>query len=158
MCMICIIFIIREHAFPFPFVFAGILASPPPSVPLPVPGQLNIYPWDIYPDMVILDWYIRLMEKERWGDYHLWFVLISFTGWLAVISPTVLRQGATQPQWKTSSLCTELLKSSPLSRTPRTGYTWSAGMGREGCMSRIRSTLPQVRCFILLHAQWIILA
>merc|ERR1711892_256153 len=29
------------------------------------PGQLHIYPWDIYPDTVILDWYIRLRDKDR---------------------------------------------------------------------------------------------
>jgi len=29
------------------------------------PGQLHIYPWKIFPDMVVLDWYIRLKDKDR---------------------------------------------------------------------------------------------
>lgn len=33
--------------------------------PLLVPAKLYIYPWKIYPDMVVLDWYIRLRDKER---------------------------------------------------------------------------------------------
>lgn len=29
------------------------------------PGQLHIYPWQIFPDMVVLDWYIKLKDKDR---------------------------------------------------------------------------------------------
>jgi len=32
---------------------------------LVVPGKLYIYPWKIFPDMVVLDWYIRLRDKDR---------------------------------------------------------------------------------------------
>jgi len=28
-------------------------------------GKLYIYPWKIYPDMAVFDWYIRLSEKDR---------------------------------------------------------------------------------------------
>merc|ERR1711892_345059 len=29
------------------------------------PGQLHIYPWQVFPDMAVLDWYIRLRDKDR---------------------------------------------------------------------------------------------
>jgi len=32
---------------------------------LTVPDKLYIYPWKIFPDMVVLDWYIRLRDKDR---------------------------------------------------------------------------------------------
>ena len=62
-------------------------------------------------------------------------------GWLAVTCLMGLRQEVTQPQCKTSSLCTEQLKSSPLLLTPPTGYTWSARIRMEGGMHQILSTL-----------------
>ena len=34
-------------------------------------GQLYLYPWEVYPDMVVLDWYIRLRDKERLVSPHL---------------------------------------------------------------------------------------
>ena len=29
------------------------------------PGKLFIYPWEVYPDMAVMDWYIRLSHKQR---------------------------------------------------------------------------------------------
>ena len=38
--------------------------------PLVVPDKLHIYPWKIFPDMVELDWYIRLRDKDRLVCHH----------------------------------------------------------------------------------------
>jgi len=35
------------------------------EAPLVVSDKLHIYPWQIFPDMVVLDWYIRLTDKDR---------------------------------------------------------------------------------------------
>ena len=30
--------------------------------------SLHIFPWEIYPDMAVLDWYIRLEDKQRFEE------------------------------------------------------------------------------------------
>ena len=41
------------------------------EAPLVVSDKLHIYPWQVFPDMVVLDWYIRLTEKDRLVGHHL---------------------------------------------------------------------------------------
>jgi len=35
------------------------------SAPQAVVGQLHLSPWSVFPDMAVLDWYIRLKDKDR---------------------------------------------------------------------------------------------
>ena len=50
-------------------LIAGSQASPEHSSAVPRPsyitGELYIYPWEVFPDMAVFDWYIRLRDKER---------------------------------------------------------------------------------------------
>ena len=35
----------------------------------PHPDKLYIFPWQVYPDMMVFDWFIRLADKDRYpGD------------------------------------------------------------------------------------------
>merc|ERR1711892_26513 len=43
----------------------ALLRIPGSSASLNTPGQLHIYPWQVFPDMAVLDWYIRLRDKDR---------------------------------------------------------------------------------------------
>ena len=29
-------------------------------------SKLQIYTWEVFPDMAVFDWYIRLTDKDRW--------------------------------------------------------------------------------------------
>ena len=31
----------------------------------PHPDKLYIFPWQVYPDMMVFDWFIRLADKDR---------------------------------------------------------------------------------------------
>ena len=31
----------------------------------PLTDKLYVFPWQIYPDMVVFDWFIRLSDKDR---------------------------------------------------------------------------------------------
>ena len=44
----------------------------PSSPPSPAPGPLYIYSWSVFPDMAVLDWYIRLQDKDRLVWYGLY--------------------------------------------------------------------------------------
>jgi len=43
----------------------ALLRIPGSTASLLTPGQLHIYPWQVFPDMAVLDWYIRLRDKDR---------------------------------------------------------------------------------------------
>ena len=36
--------------------------------------KLHVFPWQVYPDMVVFDWFIKLADKDRWelGPSFLW--------------------------------------------------------------------------------------
>ena len=69
--------------FTLPYVTEGHALSVSDS-PHVAPGQLHIYPWEIFPDMVVLDWYIRLKDKDRlvYGHLHHHYPPHHQDGWL----------------------------------------------------------------------------
>ena len=109
-------------------------------LPSPAPGQLYIYPWQCWTGIS------GLGIRRGWYDTGVgpFLSLPLFPDWLDVTCPMGLKQRATQHQWRTSSPCTEQLKSSPWLLTLHTGYIWSVGIGMEGGMLLIPSTLLQV--------------
>ena len=36
----------------------------------PLTDRLFVFPWQIYPDMVVFDWFIKLADKDRWDTVH----------------------------------------------------------------------------------------
>ena len=33
-------------------------------------AKLEVFPWEVFPDMAVFDWLIRLRDKDRSGVYH----------------------------------------------------------------------------------------